>query len=397
MVLLGMVMGIVAVLWGCGAGGSVKVSLVTTAIPADIMYVPPLVGDDDPPGQFHLTEANPTQTFTFGGIACVVQAQAPAKMPDGVRTGPVPAKLLIKTPTQELSYDLLNPRNLDANTKPLELTLDHGRKYLLKGDGSTYVSTDPETKKKKVATTGIFWSVGVQTGKIGKTKIPIALYDSNLDGFYTSGEDGIVVGSLTGFNDYAWISKKKLHFAQPLSKYISTADGIFEIQHLAKDGSELTVLPYRGVTTRLEVIAPPKCSGQIIMTSSDAKLNVTVNGKAGESVTVIPGSYTILNAAMNIPPQGSQSEDSLMFVSGEGMPAVKVEAGAKRVLVLSGPKVFEFQAAMADGKVNIKPQTLHIKGQAGETYELGYDPENLPEVYLNVDGKSTLLGKMEYG
>ena len=229
-----------------------------------------------------------------------------------------------------------------------------------------------------------------------------------MDGFYTTGEDGIVVGSLTAFTDdsmsIGYYRPRLAFLVQPFSKYISTpppSAGIFEIQDLAKDGSELTILPYRGPTASLEVIAPPKCSGQIILTSADAGLNVTVNGKAkggGESVTVIPGSYTILAARLT-QPQDTDQPSWLMRVSGAGMPALKVEAGTKQVLVLSGPRVLEFQAALVDGKVNIKTESLFcIKGQSGETYsDVHYDRENPPEVYLNVDGKSTLLGKMEYG
>jgi len=351
----------------------IKVPLVTTAIPSDTRYI--LAGK--PPGLFDQDEENPTKTLTLGGIECVVKAEMPGKA--SIKNG-LPCKLLCKTPTQEFT----------ATGQSMEFTLDHGRKYLLTGEGFFYSDTDPENKKKNVRT--FFKPAGVQTGKIGQTSI--ALYDSNMDGFYTIGEDGIAFGPPMIIS-LDWLFTKKYHYVQPLSKYISTSDGIFEIRNLAKDGSELTLLPYNGPTASLEVIAPQSNSGQkyfgqIILTSPDANLNVTVSGKAGESVAVIPGEYKILIADL-------KAARSTMYISGAGMSALKVKAGEKQVMVLSGPKRLEFQAAMIGGKININPETFHIKGQAGEIYSGVHDRSNLPEVYLNVDGKSTLLGKMEYG
>jgi len=222
---------------------------------------------------------------------------------------------------------------------------------------------------------------------------PIAIFDANLDSFYTSDEDGIIVGSRPKLVDG---SPLKCPLVQPLSKYISTSDGIFEIQNLAKDGSELTVLPYVGPTASIEVVAPQKYAGQIILTS-DVGLNVTISVHAEgerESATVIPGGYTILAASL-FPPYLVDQQVAVMIISGPGMPALQVEAGEKQILSLSGPKSLEFQAALIAGnKVNIKPESVRFKGSLGETYNFGFDKL---EVYLNVDGKSMCLGKMEYG
>jgi len=379
-----MVMAIAASLWGCQAAGPIKVPLVTTAIPADTStYMSPSVvalgGGDPNLGRFLLDEDHPTTKLTLGGIECIVKAQTPAKVDDHHL---LHCKLLIKTPTQELTFDT-PPSGSDAT---VELTLNHGRKYLLTGWGHCYSQTDPKTEKKSVITIGGFQPAGTQTGKIGQSTV--ALFDANLDGFYTSGQDGIVISSPSKVVDDRL---PKFRLVQPLSKYISTSDGIFEVQHLAKDGSELTLLPYRGPTASLQVIAPQKYLGQIILTSPDANLNVTVSGKVGELVTVIPGNYTILVAELGIYPQS-------LLIYGDGMPSLKVATGAKQVLTLSGPKILEFQATMVYDKVNIKSDTFHITGQAGETYSpICCDQENPPEVYLNVDGKSTLLGKMAFG
>jgi len=82
------------------------------------------------------------------------------------------------------------------------------------------------------------------------------------------------------------------------------------------------------------------------------------------------------------------------------MPTLNVKSGSMQVLLLSGPKVLEFQASLIDGKLRITPDMRHdskIKGQAGETYSCAINTENPAEVYLHVDGKSTSLGKVEYG
>ncbi|MCL2648838.1 MAG: hypothetical protein FWD61_17880 [Phycisphaerales bacterium] len=399
-VFLGLVTAVVTSLWGCQAAGPMKVPLAITAIPDNTLYVPSSLIATGPPGRFHLDEQNPTTTLTLGGIEYIVRAdtaetaEMPTTMPDG---SSVSGRLLLKAKnsTQELTVDLMSPDKI-ANTKPTELTLENGRKYLLRGWGSSYVATDDKTRKQSVHASGFFWTAGVQTGKIGSpTPTPIAIFDSNMDGFYTSDQDGIIVGSPTAFT--VGPEPQKFNLVQPFSKYISTSNGIFELQNLAKDGSELTAIPYRGPTASLQVIVPQKLAGQIVLTSSDANLNVTVSDK-GESTTVIPGNYTILIAVLGSPPQDSQPQGSVMLISGKEMPALKLEAGAKQVLTLSGPKVLEFQAAMVGDKVNIKPDMFHIKGQAGEIYsQVNYDRGKPPKVYLNVDGKSILLGKMAFG
>jgi len=380
----------------CVGGGRsaapIKVSLTTTAIPADTIYYLPsflLGGKLSPAGWFCMIQENPTTKLTLGGIEYIVKAQTPPIQAIYEDYGSVPGKLLITTPppTQEFTFNLPSNFSELRETQPLELMLNNGRKYFLTAMGEANVSTDFRTGKKQIITEGAFEPGGVQTGKIGPSpQSIIALYDSNVDGFYSIDEDGIVIGSPV----------EKVHIVQPLSKYISTSGGIFEIQNLAKDGSELTLLPYRGPTATLEVVAPQDYSGQIILTSTDANHNVTVSGKAEERVAVVPGSYTILAAMLDSPSRGPS-----MLVSGAGMSALKVETGAKQILALSGPKVLEFQATLLNGNVAIKlyGNTFRIKGHAGETYSsIRYDPKNLPKVYLNVDGKSTLLvGKMEFG
>jgi len=349
------------------AADPIKVPLTTTAVSggrnSKNTYLSPLylLDSEKRPGWFRLNDAKPTQTFTIGGLACTVEAGPP-------ETG----KLYLKTPTQNFIFNT----NSSLNAEPMELTLENGRKYPLRGSGSSYAQTDPKTGKESISASVLLWPASIQTGKIGNT--PIAIYDSNVDGFYTSNEDGIVIGT----------PLKEYNFVQPLSKYISTPDGIFEVRNLAKDGSELTVIPYSGPTASLEVITPRKYAGRILLASFDAGLNVTTNGKSDESVTVIPGDYTVLTALLDTKPLSLS-----MWVTGVGMPKLKVEAGTKQVLTLSGPKVLEFQASLVDGKVNIQPKTIHTKGQAGETYLADYDPKTLPKVYLNVDGKSTLLGE----
>ncbi|MCL2647264.1 MAG: hypothetical protein FWD61_09695 [Phycisphaerales bacterium] len=383
-VLLGIVMAFATPLW---AADPVKVPLLTTPIPDDTSYTTSLsILGNPPPTYFRLTQETPTQKFTIGGLDCLVKIESPTTAP--ANGSPVLCKLLFKTPTQEFTF------NSDRSLKLMELTLDNGRKYLLKGRGYSYSVTDPETHKENIYASGTIVPAGVQTGKIGNT--PIALYDSNLDGFYTTDKDGLVIGSPTQVTNGS--TTNKYHLVQPFSKYIRTPDGIFELQNIAKDGSELTALPYNGPTATLELLAPPKCSGQIIMTSPDANLNVTLTGKTGDSATVIPGSYTLLAGKIDIPPQESLPKGSWIYVTGPGMSALKLTPGAKQTLTLSGPTTLEFQAALVNGKINIKPDTLQTKGQSGETYlYVDYDTKNPPEVSLNVDGKSTILGKMEFG
>ncbi|MCL2640393.1 MAG: hypothetical protein FWD53_06075, partial [Phycisphaerales bacterium] len=352
----------------------------------DTMYVPPMMfmdGEAREVWRIFLDEENPTKKLTLGGLECTLRAEVPAEPPENDGGG-VPAKLILKTPMREYTID--SAATIPGKIpQPVELTLDGGRKYFFTAHAfSVY------RDKKLAFTTGSIMPGGIQLGKIGPPPAPdIVLFDSNLDGFYTTGDDGIAIGSAPAISGPGG---QKLHLVQPLSKYISVAGDIFEIQSVAKDGSELTVLPYTGPTASLEASVPGKHVGQIVLTS-DAGLNVTIGGGGGDAVAIVPGSYTVLAAVLVDPEQRSP-----MMISGGGMLPLKVEAGKKQVLTLSGPKTLEFQASLADGKINIKPDTLHVKGQIGETYKsVPYDYKNPPEVFLNIDGKSISLGKMEFG
>ncbi|MCL2640392.1 MAG: hypothetical protein FWD53_06070 [Phycisphaerales bacterium] len=380
-ILLSTIIAIATPLWA--AGEPIKVPLTTTVLPENTIYAPAAVflgGEEFDQWRIELNAEKPTKKITLGGIECTLQAEKPDKTPEN-NFGP--CKLILKTPTQTLTIDAVpfEEQAVRPFPKPVEITLDNGRKYFLTAQAFSYYRD-----KDNVQTNGITIPSGIQTGKIKQT--PIALFDSNFDGFYTIGQDGIVVGSPTGIKPDS--SPIKINIAQPLSKYISTPTaGIFEIQSIAKNGSEITLLPYTGPTATIEVTVPPTYAGQIVLTS-DTGLNVTLSDKAA---LVIPGSYTLLGAALAGP-----AERSPLSISGDGMPSVKVEAGKKQVLTLSGPKVLEFQAAIVDGKVNIKTDTLLVKGLVGETYKsVPYDHKNPPEVHLNVDGKSVLLGKMSFG
>ncbi|MCL2640940.1 MAG: hypothetical protein FWD53_08865 [Phycisphaerales bacterium] len=401
-------------LWGgdCRAADPVEVSqaikvpLTTTAIPDGVVYMPSwsmfmmmmrnFVLQENGPTVIwsFVPDGNRTTTLGIGGTEYTVIDKT--KIPDTERDySSVPGKLLLKSPAREFTIDLADFDYI--NSKSIELTLDCGRKYFLRASGSSKRRViDDVTKKKRMETSGSFSPGGVQTGKLPPPfQTPITILDINVDGFYTTGEDGIIVGPADPQGDYV----------QPFSKYISTPppnNAIFEIQNLTKDGSEITLLPYRGPTASLEVVMPQGYSSNQITLTSDAGLNVTVQVKAGEGeggeetsglVTVIPGSYTILNATISVPPKDAKSRRSGLAVFGDGMPGLKVEAGTKKVLVLSGPKTLEFQATLVKGNITIASETIHFKGQAGETYA-GQYYEDKPEVYLNVDGKSTLLGKL---
>jgi len=372
-------MAIATLLWGCRVAEPIKVPLTTTKIGSNRYASPSLAQSAAGSKHFYLTEENPTEKFTLDGIACTVRVELSAK---GATD-----KLILKTPTREFIFTNA------TKDEPLELTLDNGQKYFFNGEAYSYTMPSDDGKKITVPC-GVLDLASALVGKIGET--PITLLAPDYDG-------GIIIGT-----------PKNSQIVQPLSKYIRIpppTDGIFEILNIAKDGSEMTIRPYNGPTATIEAHAPQGYSGAIVLTSADTGLNVTLSGKAGEAVSVIPGSYTLRGATLNT------TNGSWMEVSGEGLMPMKVEPGGKQAFVLSGPKTLEFQAEMSNGRIldpktaqphpdssgkilYIKQALLQMKGQAGETYtrlsdfELGGRP---PEVYINVDGKMTLLGKMEFG
>jgi len=123
---LGIVVGVASSVW---AGDAVKVPLVTSAIPGDVTYTPASVAvTRENPWMFLLNEANPTTTLTIGGLECFVRDELAIKVPEDGRL--FPGKLFVKTPLQEFIHDLM-PFILHTDIKPMELTLEDGRKYFL--------------------------------------------------------------------------------------------------------------------------------------------------------------------------------------------------------------------------------------------------------------------------
>ena len=158
-ILLGIVAAFATLLWGCQAAGPIKVPLVTTVIPNDIVYMPPTLGGEET--RFRLTTENPTATFTIGGAEYGMKVGEPTKThPRGF----VLARQLLITPlssppAKELTLETAS-LGLDSTPPltPLELTFDNGQKYLLTAWGWCSGSS----------TTVYFSPGGIQTGKIGK-------------------------------------------------------------------------------------------------------------------------------------------------------------------------------------------------------------------------------------
>ncbi|MCL2639508.1 MAG: hypothetical protein FWD53_01555 [Phycisphaerales bacterium] len=348
-----------------------KTTLTTTVIPGDVQFLPPshFLGDEEGSrSQIKLQGVNPSVRLTLADTTFTVRVDTPAEPP----TKSAPEKIFIKSPTKEFT--------LDTATNPiLELPLGNSRKYFVVGQAFTFTATSNNNKKIGF-TVGSLKPAGIQTGKIGQT--PIAIFDANFDGQYTLNDDAIILGPTPNSGSF---------LVQPLSKYLSTPQGIIEIQSLARDGSEITTRPYTGPTASLATDTPGQDLKGVLILTSDASFNIMLNSKTTDGpATVIPGNYKILTGFLN-------TRGRSMILTGDGMQPLKLTAGTKQTLALSGPKNLEFRADLVNNKVTIKPDSLLLRGDAGEAYKASFDSRRPPEVFINVDGETTRLGKMEFG
>jgi len=211
------------------------------------------------------------------------------------------------------------------------------------------------------------------------------LFDSNTDGYYRLSEDAIGIGKSGGaYNVFA-----------PLGRLLSTSKGVYEITRLAEDGSELEYTRFTGPTAKLS-IAVGETDLEIggAFGASDGSLNFAtpVNSTRSTELAVVSGKYNLLYGLVYSP-----AMKKLVATVGPGKLSVADVSGDKATAIkLGGPFELEYTLQTLGRQMTVASSTFHLRGKNGEEYA-NFTWAAEPEISLAVGGKTTALGKMEFG
>ncbi len=195
----------------------------------------------------------------------------------------------------------------------------------------------------------------VQKGKLGEEQI--ALYDSNADGFYEKGVDGILMGALGKVNVFA-----------PLSDFLSATSGVYKIEKVARDGSSISFSKHAGELGKImvEFEGGEKLKCLVAFGSTDGKSNFVVFGRQGEQFVVLAGKYRLLYGLLY---SQETSKAVATVMSGEMQP-VKVMVGETTKVAIGGISLdTEVKIDVTKTPIEVAiAENIVLRGKAGEQY-----------------------------
>ena len=363
-------LGVAGLLWADGSASSAKTSKATLALtplgPTTPVYsttdfLPVTSASDLSRKKLEFSASQKTADITVGGGTVTVAWNPPSQF--AIKSGSTTTPLQVNALTRGLN--------------PAGITLANKQKYVL-----AFPRALPAAKGGMVLT---YRSGGVQKGSIGGQNI--LLFNENADGVYSMSDSYRMENGATA-----------VAFFAPLSKYIATKNGIFEITEVAEDGSSLSYTPYVGKTGKFSWNPMLDATAEVhaIYKSKGGDLSLAINsrGQAAETVA-IPGDYELQNGLV----YSTRINQLAAVIVPKSGGTLTVTEGATTKADWGKPFNFEFTAVKKNGKVTISPTSIHIKGKGGEEYvKFARETfEALPEVFLIVDGKATSIGKMEFG
>ena len=279
-----------------------------------------------------------------------------------------------------------------VSTKLEQQEMGFGPVTLQISPGRSYVLAIPYGYVYQYRVLGVFpqsrGDVMLRSGAVQRFELDgqvVSFFDANTDGYYRAGDDGVAIGA----------PAVRCSVFSPLGKLMATRRGVYEIVRLAEDGSEVEYRPYEGKTSKLSFAGGASdlefCAA---VGSEDGGLSfaLPLSSVQAAELTVVPGRYNLLYGLVYSP-----TEKKLVgSVAGGNAGAVEVAAGESRSVTFGGPYTFEFAVTAAGGQMGIHSSGFSLRGRGGEKYEnFGWASE--PQIGVVSGGKSTPLGKMEFG
>lgn len=252
-------------------------------------------------------------------------------------------------------------------------------------DGREYPLAFPYGYRSGPSAMLAYRSASAQEGLVAGQSLMI--YDANTDGRYTLADDAFRIGP----------DDQPVTLFAPLTKYLSTGQGVLEITSIAEDGSSIQYTPYPGPTGKLAVGSSfSDLKLYAALGSQHAQTNVvtTVLPNASAGNTVPPGRYELMYGALY-----SAKQNKLVALIVPGKPAgADVQAGQTASLQVGGPVSLEFAIAKGpNGRIDINPTSFRLRGRAGEEYTaFAWSTPTPPAISLVKGNVTKPIGKMEF-
>ena len=212
----------------------------------------------------------------------------------------------------------------------------------------------------------------------------VCLYDHNVDGAYSIGQDTIAVGP----------ADAPFQVLVPMGKLLATGSGVYEIQSVAADGTRIQLQRLSQPQGTLSMkLAGGDCQAKAAFTSADAGLSLVAQNADAHGLKVLPGSYALKGGLVYSP---SLKKPVAILTAGKLQP-VGVAAGGRGDLRLGAPFALSFEVAkQPDGNIVISSARMRLSGRAGEEYT-SFTWKTEPEISLVGGGKTLPVGKMRFG
>lgn len=344
------------------ANGSGKVRLTPTVIRVPELIVAKSDAQQGP--RLYMGKILPGTSASFGAGGTEAALNALGAQMMIVRSGP---QFGLRA-----NGGLLPMRQAGNGFWPVAVPLDAKRSYLLAFPMLAGATNAPQ----------IHYRCGfVMRGTLGGQAI--CLYDDNLDAKFRIEDDCMRLGEA---------SSAPTVFA-PISKYIATPKGVYQIDSIAEDGSELAWSQYTGPAQKLTIgFASPEGEIHATFASQEMSFAAAANGRSSAAMSVVPGSYALSYGVVCAP----RLQKVVAVVQAGKMQAVRVGMERPGQMKLGGPFTIEFAYKYENGKLEIDPGRFHVRGICGEEYtNVKYAVE--PQIAL-VSGKQVLpVGKMKFG
>ena len=215
--------------------------------------------------------------------------------------------------------------------------------------------------------TAHYRSGSVAVGSVGKDRVFI--YDSNLNGSYTIGEDAVSVGS-------------GVVFAR-LGKWLPTTDGLMNVISIKEDGSSFEYVKSTVDSGKLDVrFVNPLAISHVVLTGPDGAAVIVIGGKP---IVTLPGEYRISHGLLMDVKTGNAFAG---IIPGKSK-LITVVSGEVTKAAFGGPFTGDFTVAVtksANGEKLLTipwPPILNLRGTNGEEYVDYRLKDGLANVFIN--------------
>ena len=324
-------------------------------------------------------------TLKFSSLPIVAQALCPTDLVNGRMSLTATAGTVMPG----TKFDVTTPYDLAILGETLIFSGDGGTNYVgykngapnkirAFRDGMIDIPVGPAKKggaisipvitDTKEGYTAYYRAGSVAVGNVGKDKVFI--YDNNLSGSYTSGDDMFSVGSGVVFAS--------------LRKWLPTTNGLMNIISIKEDGSSFEYSKSTVASGKLDVqFTNPLAISHVVLTGPEGASVIAYGGKP---VATLPGEYRISHGLLI---DANTGKTFAGIIPGKSAP-ITVKADEVAKAAFGGPFTGDFTVTVSQSAAGMPkmltigwPPIRNVRGANGEEYVDYRLKDGLANVFIN--------------